>query len=75
MAGALNAIQILLSIVLILLILLQSKGAGFSGTFSSDSAIFRTRRGLEKTLFQLTIFVAVIFLAVAILSALAGQPA
>lgn len=75
MAGALNLIQIILSIVLILLILLQSKGAGFSGTFSSDSAIFRTRRGLEKTLFQLTILIAIVFLFVAILSALAGQPA
>lgn len=74
MSGALNVIQIVLSIVLILLILVQSKGQGFSGTFSSDSAIFRTRRGLEKTVFQLTIAIALIFLFISILSAMAAQP-
>lgn len=72
MSGALNIIQIILSVVLIALILLQTRGPGFTGSFSGDSAIFRTRRGLEKTVFQLTIFVAALFLFVSILSALAG---
>jgi preprotein translocase subunit SecG len=71
-SGALNIVQIMLSIVLIVLILLQTRGPGFTGAFSSDSAIFRTRRGLEKTVFQLTILVAVVFLFVSILSALAA---
>ena len=63
-----NIAQIVISLVLIVIILTQAKGSGFSGTFSSDSSIFRTRRGVEKTLFQATIALVVIFVIVSILS-------
>ena len=63
-----NIAQIIISIVLMVVILTQSKGAGFSGTFSNDSSIFRTRRGVEKTLFQATIGLAVVWVIVSILS-------
>jgi len=63
-----NIAQIVISIVLMLVILAQSKGSGFSGTFSNDSSIFRTRRGVEKTLFQATIGLVVVFVIVSILS-------
>jgi len=61
----LNIIQIVLSIFLIVLILLQTKGSSFSGAMGGDSnSIFRTRRGFEKRLFQFTIFFAVVFVLV-----------
>jgi preprotein translocase subunit SecG len=67
----LNIVEILLSIVLIFVILLQTRGSGFSATFSSDSSIYRSRRGVEKTLFNFTIGLAVIFILVSIVSVLA----
>lgn len=74
MSTYVTIVQIILSVALILLVLVQSRGEGFSATFSSDSSIFRTRRGVEKTLFQLTIAVAVIWVATSIVSVLASSP-
>jgi preprotein translocase subunit SecG len=60
----LNIGQILISIALIFVVLLQSKGSGIGAALGgSTSSSFRTRRGLEKTLFQATIFLTIIFLA------------
>ena len=60
--------QILVSVLLIALILLQIRGQG-SGFFGSAQASFRTRRGVEKTMFQFTIVLAVVFTLLAIVSA------
>jgi preprotein translocase subunit SecG len=59
----LNVGQILVSIVLITVILLQAKGSGFGAGLGGTTSSFRTRRGLEKTLFQATIVLTVLFLA------------
>lgn len=60
-----NIAQILVAIVLTLVILLQAKGSGVGTALGGGtSGSFRTRRGVEKTLFQLTIVLAVVFLAV-----------
>jgi len=68
---ALNVVMIIVSIVLILVILLQTKGSSFSGAFGGDTgSIYRTRRGVEKTLFQLTIGIAILFVVLAIASSL-----
>jgi preprotein translocase subunit SecG len=67
-ATYLNIVEIVVSIVLILVILLQTRGSGFSATFSSDSSIYRSRRGVERTVFNFTIVLAVIFIVVSILS-------
>jgi preprotein translocase subunit SecG len=64
----LNIVQIFISLVLIGVLLLQARGSGFSATFSSDSSIYRTRRGVEKTLFNVTIILAVVFVIVSIIS-------
>lgn len=61
-------VQIFISIVLIGVLLLQARGSGFSATFSSDSSIYRTRRGVEKTLFNATIVLAVVFVIISIIS-------
>ena len=60
--------MILVSVLLIGVILVQVRGQG-SGFFGSAQASFRTRRGVEKTLFQLTIVLAVVFTVIAIVSA------
>lgn len=66
---ALNLVTIIISIVLIAIILLQTKGSSFSGAFGGGSdSIQRTRRGFEKTLFQFTIGVAVVFVVLSIMS-------
>jgi preprotein translocase subunit SecG len=60
--------QILVSVLLVGIILIQVRGQG-SGFFGSGQASFRTRRGVEKTLFQLTIALAGLFTFLAIMSA------
>ena len=47
--------QIIVSIALIVAILLQARGTGLSGTFGGDSAVYRSRRGVERRLWQFTI--------------------
>lgn len=59
----LNVAQILVSLALIFVILLQAKGSGFGAGLGGTTSSFRTRRGLEKTLFQATIVLVVLFLA------------
>lgn len=66
MHAAFQIVQILLSIVLVGAILLQTRGSGFSAFGSSDSSIYRTRRGFERTLFQFTIVLAVAWVLVSI---------
>ncbi len=70
---ALNIVMILVSSVLVLVILMQTKGSSFSGAFGGDSgSIYRTRRGVEKTLFQFTIGLAIVFVVLAIVASAAG---
>ncbi|MBC7224466.1 MAG: preprotein translocase subunit SecG [Anaerolineae bacterium] len=60
--------QIVIALALIVAILLQAKGASLGGIFGGDGATFRTRRGLEKTLYQATIGLSVAFFALSILT-------
>lgn len=67
MSTAIQIIQIIVSILLVLILLIQLRGGGMGSLFgASQSSTFRTRRGFEKTLFQITIALAVIFLALAV---------
>lgn len=68
------AAEIIISIALIGIVLLQSKGArGAGGLFGGmESGGFRTRRGLEQTIFKLTIILAVIYVAVSAVSTSVG---
>lgn len=70
MEGSVQIASIILSVLLIVVVLLQAKGSGFSGGMGGDQgSIYHTRRGLEKTLFQLTILLTVVFVAVALFNA------
>ena len=70
----LNIVQIIISVIVIGVVLLQARGSGFSATFSSDTSIYRTRRGVERTLFNVTIALAVLFVAISILSVIFTSP-
>ena len=60
--------QIVVAVALIVVALLQVRGGGLGGIFGQADTVFRTKRGLEKTLFQLTIVLVVIFLILSIVS-------
>ena len=64
----LNIVQIVLSIALVLAILVQVHGGGLGGIFGQADTVFRTRRGVEKTLFRITLVLIVLFIVVSILS-------
>jgi preprotein translocase subunit SecG len=65
-ATSLQIVQIIVSATLIILILLQTKGTGLGGIFGGDSSVYKSRRGVEKTLFSATIGLSVVFFLVAI---------
>ena len=69
---AIRVVQIILSIAVIVFILLQARGAGLGSVFGGSSAgtVFKTRRGVEKLIFNLTIVFVVLFALVSLLSAL-----
>ena len=60
--------QILLSIALMAAILMQARGTGLSGTFGGDSAVYRSRRGIEKRLWQFTLLLLVLFVLFALVA-------
>lgn len=65
---------IVLSIALIASVILQSKGAGLGGLTGADTGgIFTARRGIEKTLFRVTIVLSVLFFIIATLTVVAYQ--
>ena len=67
MVTYLNSALIIISVLLILSVILQSKGAGLGGLTGADTgSIFTARRGVERTLFRITIILSVIFFALVI---------
>ncbi len=71
---ALNIAQILISVTLVAVLLLQAKGSGFGSALGGSSgSVFRTRRGVEKTLFQLTIILVAVFVLISLFSVRAAR--
>ena len=73
---AIHVAQIILSIAVVVFILLQVRGAGLGSAFGGSSAgsVFKTRRGVERLIFNTTIVFIVLFALLAILSAaIAGR--
>ncbi len=67
MEGYLDITLIITSIALIISVILQSKGAGLGGLTGGDTGgIFTARRGIEKTLFRVTIVLSVVFFVLAL---------
>jgi preprotein translocase subunit SecG len=66
--------QIVIAILLMLAILLQNRGVGLSGVFGGSGNIYRTKRGIEKKLFYLTIILGVLFFAISLAVILIYSP-
>jgi len=59
--------QMVLSVALILAVLLQVRGGGLGGIFGQADTVYRTKRGVEKTLFQITIVLVALFVIISLL--------
>ncbi len=64
--------QIILAVILIVVFILQVRGGGLGGIFGQQVGMYRTKRGIEKTLFRFTIVLMVIFLVVSVLAVTAS---
>jgi preprotein translocase subunit SecG len=60
---------------LITVLVMQAKGSSMGGIFGGEaSSVYRTRRGFEKSLFQFTIVLAVVFFLVALVNSYVAVP-
>ena len=67
MQSAVSVAQIILAVVLVVMVMLEVRGQSMGGFLGGgDSPVYRTRRGFERVLFNLTIVVAVLFFALSI---------
>ncbi|MGQ9625432.1 MAG: preprotein translocase subunit SecG [Anaerolineae bacterium] len=64
----LQIIQLILAGTLIVIILLQTREAGLGGVFGGEGAVYRGRRGVERTIFNITIILAVVFFLTSIIT-------
>jgi preprotein translocase subunit SecG len=70
----LNLAQIVVASALIVLVLLQTKGSALGGVFGgSDTSIHKTRRGLERTVFNATIGLSVVFFLLALINVVVSK--
>ncbi len=53
--------QDIIGVFLMVAILMQARGSGLSATFGGDSSVYRSRRGIERRLWQFTILLAILF--------------
>ena len=75
MNPVLAAGQLIVAVALTFAILLQSRGSGLGGTFGGDSAIYRSRRGIERRLWQFTIVLLILFVIFSLASFFFAPPA
>ena len=66
MKDSLRTAELILSVSLIVLILMQSRGTSLGSVFGQEGSVFHTRRGAERILFNVTIGVALAFLIIAV---------
>jgi len=59
--------QMVLSVALTMALLFQVRGGGLGGIFGQADTVYRTKRGVERTLYQLTIVLVVLFIVISLL--------
>src|SRR5712692_9033503 len=69
----LQVAQIVIAVAVAASILLQARGTGLSSTFGGGSTAYRSRRGLERTLFRLTVVLSVVYVVISVLGARSGS--
>lgn len=65
-----SVLQIILSVLMIVVVLLQQKGSGLGSAFGGASTVYTTRRGVDKLLFNATIVISVLFLVISLVAVL-----
>ncbi|HEX6800057.1 MAG TPA: preprotein translocase subunit SecG [Ktedonobacterales bacterium] len=63
-------VQIIVAVALVVSILMQARGAGLGSVFGGTGAVFKTRRGIDKLLFRITIVFSIIFALVSIIASM-----
>ena len=58
--------QLIVSLALVVSVLMQARGTGLSGAFGGDSAVYRSRRGVERRLWQFTIILMILWVLLAL---------
>ncbi|MCA9882567.1 MAG: preprotein translocase subunit SecG [Anaerolineae bacterium] len=73
MAAITQIATIIISVILVILIMLQVKGNALGSLLGGEAGggIARTRRGLEKTIFRITVFLCIAFLGISLFSVVA----
>lgn len=69
MKNLLTTLQIIISISLVVMILIQAKGVGLGRAWGGGGEFYKSRRGVEKVIFNLTIVIILLFLLTSILNA------
>lgn len=73
MTTFLYGVELLVAIILIALLVVQARGGGLGGIFGGwGTPTYRSRRGIERTLFRLTIILAALFVVIAIVTVSVG---
>ena len=67
--GYFQVVQIIVAIALITSILLQARGAGLGSVFGGTGTVFKTRRGIDRLLFRMTIAFTIIFVVISLIGA------
>ncbi|HEY3340437.1 MAG TPA: preprotein translocase subunit SecG [Anaerolineae bacterium] len=70
----LSIAQIILAVALIAAVLIQSKGEELGGVFGGAQSVYQTRRGVDKLLFTITVFLAIGFFVLAIVNVIVSAP-
>ncbi len=70
MKPVISLVQIVLGVLLIIVIIIQQKGAGMGSAFGADLGFYRTKRGAEKLLFYATIVLSALFVLSSIIGLL-----
>lgn len=74
MGTAVSIAQIILGVALVVMIMLEVRGSSMGGFLGGgDSPVYRTRRGFERTLFNMTIVVTILFFAVSFLNVIVSR--
>lgn len=70
----LQVAQIVIAVAVSASILLQARGTGLSSTFGGESTAYRSRRGLERTLFRLTVILIAVYVVISLVGARSASP-
>lgn len=68
-----SVLTVISSVIMIITILMQTRGTGLGASFGGQDNVYRTKRGAEKVVFNTTILAAVVFVLSVILSILSKR--